>query len=37
MLLFVSLLVTIFCKQDIVLHNKPTTIAVSSVCGSESS
>jgi len=26
-----------FCKQTIVLHNKPTTIAMSRVCGSKSS
>jgi len=26
-----------FCKQTIVLRNKPTTTTMSSVCGSESS
>ena len=26
-----------FCKQTIMLHNKPKTITLSSVCGSESS
>jgi len=29
--LFVSLLVTIYCEQTIVLRNKPTTIAMSNV------
>jgi len=31
------LLVIIFCKHTIVLCNKPTTIAMSSTCGSTSS
>jgi len=31
------LLVTIFCKQTIVLLIKPTTTAMSSICGSKNS
>jgi len=31
MVLFIYLLVTIFCKQAIVLRNKPITIAMSSI------
>ena len=34
--LFILLVVMIFCTQTIMLHNKPT-IAVSSICGSKSS
>jgi len=36
-MLSIQLLVTIFCKHTIVLHNKPRTIVMSSTCGSFSS
>jgi len=35
--MFAFKLTTFFCKQTIVLHNKPTKIARSSACGSMSS
>jgi len=35
--LYIQLLATIFCKQTIVSRNKPTTIAMSSMCVSQSS